>query len=55
MEEGLKMNCNEEFIVKLIGKLTLEFNYNWQEQRKINEIINLSLYEYNVLPRKRYK
>ena len=51
MEEGLKMNCNEEFIVKLIGKLTLEFNYNWQEQRKINEIINLSLYEYNVLPK----
>ena len=38
MEEGLKMNCNEEFIVKLIGKLTLEFNYNWQEQRKVSEI-----------------
>lgn len=43
------MNCNEEFIVKAIGKLTLEFGFDWQEQRKINEILHLALYSYNVL------
>ena len=43
-------NCNEEFVVKLIGKLTLEFNFDWQQQRKISEIIHLSLYGYNVFP-----
>lgn len=43
------MNCNEEFIVKAIGKLTLEFGFDWQEQRKINEILHLALYGYNVL------
>ena len=41
-------NCNEEFVVKLIGKLTLEFNFDWQQQRKISEIIHLCLYGYNV-------
>lgn len=43
------MNCNEEFVVKAIGKLTLEFNFDWQQQRKINEILHLALYEYDVL------
>ncbi|NFO88537.1 integrase [Clostridium botulinum] len=43
------MNCNEEFIVKAIGKLTLEFNYNWQEQSKIRELLHLSLYNYEVV------
>ena len=38
-------NCNEEFVVKLIGKLTLEFNFDWQQQRKISEIIHLMMYE----------
>ncbi len=37
------MNCNEEFVVKAIGKLTLEFNFDWQQQRKINEILHLAL------------
>lgn len=44
------MNSNEEFVVKLIGKLTLELNFDWQQQRKISEIIHLSLYGYNVVP-----
>jgi|GEM_PF-5116477 len=33
------MNCNEEFIVNAIGKLTLEFNFDWQQQRKIRIIL----------------
>lgn len=43
------MNCNEEFIVKAIGKLTLEFGFDWQDQRKINEILHLALYGYDVM------
>lgn len=43
------MNCNEEFIVKALGKLTLEFDFDWQQQSKIREILHLSLYNYNVL------
>lgn len=44
------MNCNEEFVIKAVGKLTLEFNYDWEVQRKVSEILHLALYEYNVLP-----
>lgn len=47
------MNCNEEFVVKAIGKLTLEFNFDWEQQRKINEILHLSLYEYEVFTREK--
>ncbi|WP_244833359.1 site-specific tyrosine recombinase/integron integrase [Clostridium sp. BJN0001] len=43
------MNCNEEFIVKAIGKLTLEFNYNWDEQKKLRELLYLALYNYEVV------
>jgi integrase/recombinase XerD len=43
------MNCNEEFVVKALGKLTLEFNFDWQQQRKISEILHLCLYNYDVL------
>ena len=43
------MDCNEEFIVKALGKLTLEFEFDWEQQRKIREILYLSLYNYNVL------
>ncbi|NFO31060.1 integrase [Clostridium botulinum] len=42
------MNCNEEFVVRALGKLTLEFNYNWQEQSKIRDILHLALYNYQV-------
>lgn len=44
------MNCNDEFVVKALGKLTLEFNFDWQQQLKANELIHLALYNYNVLP-----
>ena len=43
------MNCNEEFVVRAIGKLTLEFNFDWKDQRKISEILHLALYGYDVL------
>lgn len=43
------MNCNEEFVVKALGKLTLEFNYDWDEQKKIRELLHLSLYNYEVM------
>lgn len=43
------MNCNEEFIVKVLGKLTLDFNFDLEQQRKIREDIYYSLYGYEVL------
>lgn len=43
------MNCNEEFVVRAVGKLTLEFNFDWKNQRKIIEILHLALYGYDVL------
>lgn len=42
------MNCNEEFIMKAIGKLTLEFNFDWEQQRKIRDCLNYSMYNYEV-------
>lgn len=30
-------NCNEEFVVKLIGKLTLEFNFVRRSYRRIQQ------------------
>jgi len=42
------MNCNEEFIMKAIGKLTLEFNFDWDQQRKIRDCLNYSMYNYEV-------
>lgn len=43
------MNCNEEFVIKALGKLTLEFNYNWDEQKKVRELLHISLYNYEVI------
>lgn len=37
------MNCNEEFVVKALGKLTLEFNYDWDEQKKISEVVKANI------------
>ncbi len=42
------MNCNEEFIMKALGKLTLEFNFDWEQQRKIRDCLNYSMYSYEV-------
>ena len=42
------MNCNEEFIIKAIGKLTLEFNFDWEQQRKVRDCLNYSMYNYEV-------
>lgn len=42
------MNCNEEFIIKTIGKLSLEFNLDWEQQRKVRECLDYSLYNYEV-------
>lgn len=42
------MNCNEEFIMKVIGKLTLEFNFDWEQQRKVRECLNYAMYNYEV-------
>ncbi|APF24329.1 tyrosine-type recombinase/integrase [Clostridium butyricum] len=44
------MNSNEEFVVNAIGKLTLEFNFDWEQQRKVRDCLYLSLYNYEVLP-----
>lgn len=43
------MNCNEEFIVKAIGKLTLDFNFSWEEQKRIREDLYYCLYGYEIL------
>lgn len=43
------MNCNEEFVIKAIGKLTLEFNYDWEQQRKVRDCLYYSLYNYEVV------
>jgi len=42
------MNCNEEFIMKALGKLTLEFNFDWEQQRKIRDCLNYSMYNFEV-------
>ena len=43
------MNNNSEVIVKMIGLLTLEFNYNWEQQRKVRDILETCLYGFDVL------
>lgn len=42
------MNCNEEFVVRAIGKITMEFPLI--EQLKVRDILYEALYNYNVLP-----
>lgn len=47
-------NCNDELMVKLIGKLTIELpqlENNLQEQLKIKRVIEEALYEYEVTSR----
>lgn len=43
------MNCNEEFVVNALGKLTLEMNLDWEQQRKVREILHISLSKFEVL------
>lgn len=42
------MNCNEEFVVRAVGKVTLE----WPKinQLRLRDILYECLYNYNVLP-----
>lgn len=42
------MNCNEEFIVRAIGKLTLE--YPEIDQLKVRDLLYEALYNFQVLP-----
>lgn len=42
------MNCNEEFVIKAIGKLTLEFDFDWEQQRKVRDALYYALYNYEV-------
>lgn len=51
METNFYRNCNEEVIVKLIGKLTNELPYletDLQEQLKIKRVIEEVLYNYEI-------
>lgn len=42
------MNCNEEFVIKAVGKLTLEFDFDWEQQRKVRDALYYALYNYEV-------
>lgn len=42
------MNCNEEFVVRAVGKISLEFPIT--DQLKLRDILYESLYNFNVLP-----
>ncbi|GLC32931.1 site-specific tyrosine recombinase/integron integrase [Clostridium omnivorum] len=48
MYEDFRSNCNEEVIIKIIGKTSLE--YPMIDQQKLREILYLSFHNYNVLP-----
>lgn len=47
-EEENFMNCNEEFVIKAIGKISLE--YPQIEQLRLRDILYEVLYNYNVFP-----
>ena len=47
------MNNNEEIKIKIIGALTLEFNFNWEDQRKVRDILETCLYGYDVLTKEK--
>ncbi|KAI3350805.1 site-specific tyrosine recombinase/integron integrase [Clostridium botulinum] len=47
------MNCNEEFVIKTIGKLTLEFNLNWEQQKIVRDCLYYSLYNYEVVSKEK--
>lgn len=42
------MNCNEEFVVKAVGKISME--YPLLDQLKLRDVLYNALYNYNVLP-----
>lgn len=42
------MNNNEEVIIKAIGKLTLELDLDWDQQKKVKNVLEDILYGYNV-------
>ncbi|MGG7142461.1 hypothetical protein ACQPVP_03245 [Clostridium nigeriense] len=51
METNFYRNCNDEVVVKLIGKLTIELpglEANLQEQLRIRKIIEEVIYNYEV-------
>ncbi|MGL5152473.1 MAG: site-specific tyrosine recombinase/integron integrase [Clostridium sp.] len=43
------MNCNEEFVVKVIGKMSLEMGLELSEQKRIRDILYYSLHDYEVV------
>lgn len=45
-------NCIEEVVIKLVGKLSLEFT-EYKEQLKIRGIIEKVLYEYDITPKEK--
>lgn len=54
METNFYRNCNDEVIVKLIGKLTIELpslQVDLQEQLKVKKVIEEVLYNYEVTSR----
>lgn len=42
------MNCNEEFVNKALGQLTLELGFDMQTQLKIRDVLLNQLYPYEV-------
>ena len=42
------MNCNEEFVTKALGQLTLELGFDMPTQLKIRDILLNQLYPYQV-------
>jgi integrase/recombinase XerD len=44
-------NCNDEVVIKLIGKLTLEFEefQDFQKQIKLKEVLEQGLYGYDIM------
>lgn len=49
---GIK-NYTDEIIIKMIGKITLQFNefQNLEEQRKLKTVLEESLYGYDITSR----
>ena len=43
------MNCNEEFVIKAVGRITLELNLELEEQSKISSILHECLCGYTPL------
>lgn len=43
------MNYNEEFITNATIQITEKLNLVWEQQKLVREILNLSLYNYEVV------